>query len=266
MARRPTDVWDRGDAYETYVGRWSRLVAREFLQWLAVEPGRRWLDVGCGTGALTETILDVAAPAGVKAVDPSEGYLRHARHQVGDPRAAFDVGDALSLPAADETFDAVVSGLVLNFVPDAAGAVAEMARTTARGGVVGAYVWDYGAAMQFMRYFWDAAVALDPAAHDLDEGARFPLCKPEALRRLFMEGALIDVDVTAIDVPTPFGDFDDYWVPFLSGQGPAPGYAMALSEDARVALRERLRSNLPIGDDGTVSLTARAWAVCGRRA
>lgn len=262
----PTDVWASGDAYEPYVGRWSRRVAREFLAWLSVESGRHWLDVGCGTGALTETVLAVAAPVSVKGIDPSEGYLQRARHQVNDQRATFEVGNALSLPVRDGSLDAVVSGLVLNFVPDAAKAVREMTRVAAiDGGVVGAYVWDYAGDMQLMRYFWDAAVALDPAAQDLDEGVRFPLCRPEPLRTLFLGAGLDDVDARAIDVPTLFHNFDDYWMPFLGGQGPAPGYAMSLTEERRVGLRDRIRSALPIADDGSISLTARAWAARGRR-
>jgi SAM-dependent methyltransferase len=265
MVRPPTDVWASGDAYEPYVGRWSRRVAREFLEWLSVEPGRHWLDVGCGTGALTETVLTLAAPTSVKGVDPSESYVQHARHQVNDQRATFAVGDALSLPVTDGSFDAVVSGLVLNFVFDAPKAVSEMARVAADGGVVGAYVWDYAGDMQLMRYFWDTVVALDPAAQDLDEGVRFPLCKPEPLRTLFLGSGLADVDVKAIDVPTLFRDFDDYWMPFLGGQAPAPSYAMSLTEERRVGLRDRIRSALPIADDGSISLTARAWAVRGTR-
>lgn len=264
MTARPADVWATGGAYEPYVGRWSGPVAHEFLRWLGVEPGRRWLDVGCGTGALTEAIIALAEPESVRGVDPSEGYLHYARRRVDDPRAGFQVGHAQALPGPPGTFDAVVSGLVLNFVPDAARAVGEMARAAGAGGVVGAYVWDYARGMQLMRYFWDAAVELDPAAQDLDEGVRFPLCRPEPLRELFAEAGLADVDVRAIDVPTPFRDFDDYWTPFLGGQGPAPSYAMALTEDRRAALRERLRATLPTADDGSIDLTARAWAVRGR--
>lgn len=265
MVSRPTDVWASGEAYEPYVGRWSRRVAREFVQWLAVEPGQQWLDVGCGTGALTETVLALAAPATVTSVDPSEDYLRHARHQITDLRVTFEHGDALSLPFTNEEFKAVVSGLVVNFVPNPAEAVREMARVTAGGGVVGAYVWDYAGDMQLMRYFWDAAVALDSAARDMDEGVRFPLCKPEPLRTLFLGAGLVDVDATEIVVPTPFRDFDDYWTPFLGGQGPAPGYARSLTEERRVELRDRIRSVLPIANDGSISITARAWAVSGRR-
>jgi SAM-dependent methyltransferase len=177
----------------------------------------------------------------------------------------FQVGRAEALPFADGGFDAVVSGLVLNFVADAAPAVAEMARVTRRGGRVGAYVWDYAGEMQLMRRFWDAAVALDPAALELDEGRRFPLCRPEALTELFTAGDLTDVNTRALDVPTDFPDFDDYWSPFLGGQAPAPSYAMSLNEERRAALRDRLRATLPVEPDNSIHLVARAWAVQGTR-
>jgi SAM-dependent methyltransferase len=240
-------------------------VAREFLAWLSVAPGKQWLDVGCGTAALTQTILALGEPAAVTGIDPSAAYLQYAGSRVSDRRATFEVGDALSLPGGAGGFDAVVSGLVLNFVPDPNTAVREMARVARTGGVVGAYVWDYAGGMELMRAFWDAAVSLDPAALDLDEGVRFRLCKPEPLRALFVEAGLADVDVRAVDVATPFRDFDDYWTPFLGGQAPAPSYAMSLTEENRAALRDRIRSMLPIAGDGTINLSARAWAVRGRR-
>ncbi|HEY3229774.1 MAG TPA: class I SAM-dependent methyltransferase [Roseiflexaceae bacterium] len=259
------DVWADGAAYEPYVGRWSRLVAREFLDWLAVPSRSRWLDVGCGTGALCQTILAVAAPITVKGVDQSTGYVAFAREQVIDERARFDVADARALPFETATYDVVVSGLVLNFIPDQPKAVAEMARVTRPGGTVAAYVWDYAGEMQLMRHFWDAAVALNPAARDLDEGRRFPICRPGPLARFFRDAGLKAVETRAIDVPTDFRDFDDYWSPFLGGQAPAPGYAMALTRDQRAALRERIRAGLPIAADGSIHLIARAWAVRGTR-
>ena len=256
------DVWASGDAYEPYVGRWSRLVAREFLEWLAIPPGLHWLDVGCGTGALSEAVVERGAPASVLGVDPSSGYLAYARSRLGD-RVRLEVGDAQRLPVADHTFDAVVSGLVLNFVPDTHGALAEMRRVARFRGTVAVYVWDYGDRMELMRHFWDAAVALDPAATELDEGRRFPLCHPSRLRALFEAAGLQAVQARAIDVPTVFKDFDDYWTPFLGGQAPAPGYCMSLSEDRRAALRDLIRSRLPVDSDGTIRLIARAWAVRG---
>ena len=230
-----TDVWASGDAYEPYVGRWSRLVAAEFVDWLAVPAGRRWLDVGCGTGALTSTILSRCAPSEVLGVDPSAAYSNWAAAHVNDPRARFAVTDAAHLPTG--VADVVVSGLVLNFVSEPLAALASMG-AAAPGGIVAAYVWDYAGRMDLMRYFWDAAVALDPAAVGLDEGVRFPLCHPDRLHGLWSDASLTDVTVTAIDVPTVFTDFDDYWAPFLLGQGPAPGYAMSLDEpDARCVAR-----------------------------
>ena len=260
-----TDAWDSGDAYEPYVGRWSRLVARELLGWLAVPPGSCWLDVGCGTGALAETILALAAPSKVVGIDPSPAYVAFARDRLNDLRVRFDVGDAQALQEASATFDAVVAGLVLNFIPEPGRAVSEMARVARPGGIVAAYVWDYAEGMQMMRHFWDAAGALDPKAVELDEGRRFTMCKPAPLTNLFRTAGLKKVEVRAIDVPTVFSNFDDYWSPFLGGQAPAPGYAMSLSEERRAALRERIRGSLPTNSQGEHHLIARAWAVRGVR-
>ncbi|MGH3478719.1 MAG: class I SAM-dependent methyltransferase [Nocardioidaceae bacterium] len=257
------EAWEAGDAYEAYVGRWSRPVAVAFLQWLGLPAHLRWLDVGCGTGALTAAVLEEAEPAEVVGVDPSAGFLAAAGARVRDVRATFRAGDARSLPLPDGQFDAVVSGLALNFVPDPRRAVAEFARVARAGGMAAAYVWDYADGMAMMRYFWDAAAALDPAAVQLDEGHRFPLCRPEPLHALWADAGLDDVTVRAFDVPTTFSDFDDYWTPFLGGQGPAPGYVSSLSDEHRLALHDLLRARLPSGIDGSIRLTARAWAVRG---
>ncbi len=266
MSEVRSDVWAFGDAYEPYVGRWSRLVATQLLGWLAVPPGARWLDVGCGTGALSRTILDRAAPEAVTGLDASAGFVQHATARVADPRASFRVGDAQALPFDDGAFDAAVSGLVLNFVPAPPRMAAEMRRVIRRGGVVALYVWDYAGGMELMRHFWDAAGSLDPAALPLDEGRRFPICRPEPLAALFRDAGLAEVDVRALDVPTVFRDFDDYWTPFLGGQGPAPGYCSSLDDARRTTLRERIRARLPVQPDGRIPLTARAWAVRGRAA
>ncbi|HZC26449.1 MAG TPA: methyltransferase domain-containing protein [Actinopolymorphaceae bacterium] len=257
------EVWDVADAYEAYVGRWSRRVATSFVEWLDVPPGMRWLDVGCGTGALTTAVLAAAEPAEVVGVDRSEGFLACARAQVVDRRVSFRTGDATSLPLPDRRFDAVASGLALNFVPDYRRAVAELARVAVAGGVVAAYVWDYADGMAMMRHFWDAAAVLDPATADLNEALRFSLCRPEPLCQLWEGVGLDAVTVRAVEVPTVFADFDDYWTPFLGGQGPAPGFVMSLPDDRRTALRDLLRTRLPQDPDGSIPLTARAWAVRG---
>jgi SAM-dependent methyltransferase len=253
------DTWERGSPYEQYVGRWSRRVAPLFLSWLGVPAGRRWLDVGCGTGALCAAILDHCSPASVAGVEPSEGFLKSAKENLAG-RAALHQGSATAIPLGDGSVDATVCGLVLNFVPDPLAGLAEMARVTRKGGTIAAYVWDYAGKMELMRYFWDAAVELDASAAKLDEGPRFPLCRPEALAKLFADAGLEHVEVQPIDIPTRFTSFDDYWQPFLGGQGPAPAYALSLDEGARARLRERLRERLPAAADGSISLIARAWA------
>ncbi|HEY4189890.1 MAG TPA: methyltransferase domain-containing protein [Candidatus Limnocylindrales bacterium] len=260
------DAWHDRDAYEAYIGRWSRAVASPFVDWLAVAAGSRWVDVGCGSGALTETILDRADPAEVSAVDPSPAFVEAARRRVGDARARFAIGDAATLPLEAGSRDAVVSGLVLNFVPDLVAAMGEMRRVAEPGATVASYVWDYADGMGLIRTFWDAAVALHPGARPLDEAVRFPICAPGPLARAFEDAGLSAVETVAIEVATTFIDFDDYWTPFLRATGPAPAYVASLDDDSRRALRDRLRSSLPTDSDGSISLVARAWAVRGRNA
>lgn len=259
----PNDLWASGDSYEPYVGRWSRLVAREFLHWLAVPEERHWLEVGSGTGALSRTILETAKPGQLRGVDRSEDFVAFARSQIQDARVSFEVGNAQALPVNSDAFDAAVSGLVMNFVPQPDQMVAEMARAVHSGGIVALYVWDYAGRMQMLRHFWNAAAALDPAARDLDEGWRFSICNPNSLRYLFTHAGLSEVEIRAIDISADFKDFEDYWAPFLGGQGPAPGYVMSLDEKRRARLRDRIYNSLPFALDGTIPLVLRAWAVRG---
>jgi SAM-dependent methyltransferase len=259
-AGSPDGRWASGTGYEQYVGRWSRPVARRFVSWLAPAARIRWLEIGCGTGALTAAITADADPAGVVAIDPSPGFISSARARVLDPRVEFIQSDVATLPRGE--FDIVVSGLVFNFLPDTAAALTAM-RSSSPQGTVAAYVWDYADGMQMIRHFWDAAVALDPAASPLDEAVRFPICDPERLAGAWTGAGLRDVRTCALEVPTSFADFDDLWSPFLAGQGPAPGYVASLEESHRRELRERLRNTLPHAPDGSVPLVARAWAVRG---
>ena len=257
------DVFDRASAYEPYVGRWSRLLAPRFVGWLGAPGGKPWLDVGCGTGALTEAILAAARPALVCGVDPSADYVEHARAKVRDHRASFAVGDATALHFPDAAFFVAAAALVLNFVPDAGLAVAEMRRVVEPEGTVAAYVWDYAEGMTMMRIFWDAAVELDRTAASLDEGARFSICRPARLKACFESAGLAHVEVRELNVEMHFRDFDDFWHPFLGGQAPAPAYVASLDDDRRVAVRELIRSRLPIAAGGSIDMTSRAWAVRG---
>jgi SAM-dependent methyltransferase len=244
------------------MGRWSRLIAPRFLAWLGPADGLDWLEVGCGTGALSAAILAQGEPRSLVAVDPSEGFLATARAQLPDGRVEFRVGDAQALPLPDASRDVVVSALVLNFVPDRQKALAEMQRVARAGGTIGFYVWDYpGGGMGLMRAFWDAAAALDPAARDLTEDKRFPFCTPDGLTAAATAAGLGAAEMTSIEVPTVFRDFDDFWRPFTLGAGPAPGYCMSLAPEARERLKEKLQASLPTSADGSIALTARAWAV-----
>jgi SAM-dependent methyltransferase len=260
--RTVVENWSRGDPYERYMGRWSRRVAPRFLAWLAVPAGLRWLDVGCGTGALSQAILEAAAPSSLVAVDASAGFLEQARANLAG-RAVLHHAAVGALPLGARAVDVCASGLLMNFVPDPVAALRDMARVTAPGGVLAAYVWDYAGQMDMLRIFWEVATDLDPAATALDETRRFSLCRPEALHDAFVGAGLDGVAVTTLEIETPFADFDDYWAPFLGGQGPAPSYAMSLEEPARLSLRGHLRKRIVSHHDGSIVLAARALAVRG---
>ena len=257
------DVFEGADAYERVIGRWSRVLAPSFVRWLAAPLQGQWLDVGCGTGSLSEAIVAEAFPKSVVGIDPSSAFIAHAATALRDPRVSFRVGNAMGLEFANASFDVAASLLVLNFVPDPNAATAEMRRVVKGGGRVGACVWDYGGEMRMLRTFWDAAAELDPAAAQLDEGHRFPIARPDALRACYLGAGLQQVEVLPLSVDMAFADFDAYWQPFLGGQGPAGAYAMSLAQDERDALAGRIRSKLTPEADGSIRMMSRAWAVKG---
>jgi SAM-dependent methyltransferase len=264
VATATEDPWQGSEAYERFMGRWSAAICHPFVERLAAPPGLRWADLGCGTGALTRAVLALAEPTEVTGIEPSPAFRAFARRAIDDPRAHVVAGDAATLPLARDGVDVLVSAFVLNFVPDPEIALRAASNVVAPGGTVAMMVWDYRDGMAFLRRFWDAAVERDPAAADLDEGRRFPLCRPEPLRALFSAAGLDSVTVEAIEITTRFADFDDYWQPFLGGTGPAPGYLASRSDDQREALRSLLERRLTPEPDGTIPLTARAWAAVGR--
>jgi SAM-dependent methyltransferase len=264
MAQSIGSLWGSGDAYEKYMGRWSRRVAIHFLDWLSVPSGADWTDIGCGTGALSSTILARCNPSSVVGIEPFEAFVEIARSQVSSSRFQCRQGNGEALPLKDARFSAAVSGLVLNFVADKRKTVAEMRRVVRRGGSVALYVWDYAGHMQVMRHFFDTARELDPGAREFDDGVNAPICRPGPLSALFKEAGLADIEVQSLDIPAAFENFDDYWAPFIGGTGSAPRYCASLAPDLQARLREKLRSRLPTGPDGEILLAVRAWAIKSR--
>jgi SAM-dependent methyltransferase len=254
-------MFSESDAYEQFMGRWSRKLATAFAGFAEVRPGDAVLDAGSGTGALAAAVL-TAGSARVVGIDPSGAYLQAARARIDDPRATFEEADVQRLPFPDATFDRALSMLVLNFVPDRARAVAELMRVTRPAGTVAAAVWDYGEGMEMLRAFWDEAVALEPSSDARDE-RHMPLSRSGELAALWQDQRLTDVRETALVVPLVFASFDDFWSPFLGGQGPAGALVASLADDRRDALRHRLSTGLVTARDGSLRLLARAWAVKG---
>ena len=257
------DAWSAGQSYEHYMGRWSRKVAAAFLDWLEPDADADWIEIGCGSGALTEAVLTACAPRSILATDQSPDFLAHTESTIDDPRARFAVADAGALPAEDGSMDVVTSALVLNFVPDRVAALRDMQRVLRPGGTISYYVWDYpGGGMGFIDAFWNAAARVDPAAADLNESRRFPFCTPDGLSQLCRDAGIASPRIDPVEIMTEFPDFDAFWHPFTLGAGPAPGYCRNLSEDRRAALKQALSDSL--GGDGPVRLPARAWAVKAR--
>ncbi len=238
-------------------------MAPVFVDWLGV-PGRgRWLDVGCGTGALIQAILDGGSPSEVVGVDPSSSYIAFAREQIHDPRVRFEVGTAQSLPVASNQYDAVVSGLVIQHLPalERRNAIQESLRAARTGGLVGGYVWDYQDGMEIRRRFWEAASAVHPIESDIDERTRYPICEPELLEQLFLRAGLNAVEVAPLEITARFARFDDYWQPFLGGYGVASMYLLGLEASEQQEIRERLADQIPRQSDGSIELLVRAWGV-----
>ena len=256
-------MFSAADAYERFMGRWSRALAPLLVEFATIGKGDAVLDVGSGTGALTAAVVAVAPSSHITGIDPAEPYVAFAQARHPGNLVKFEVGDAQRLRFPDSSFDRTLSLLVLNFIPDPAKALDEMVRVTRPGGTVAAAVWDYGHGMEMLRVFWDETIALDPAAAARDE-RHMPFCRKGELATLWREHRLRDVSEKALTIRTRFSAFDDYWAPFLDKQGPAGGYVAALSASQREQLRRRLRRRLlGEGPDRPIVLSARAWAVRG---
>lgn len=261
---RPPNMFGDAEAYERFMGRWSRLVAPRLVDFTNLPERGRMLDVGSGTGSLAFAITERKRRARVLGIDPSQEYVAYATSRNPFPdRASFEVGDAQQVHFPDASFDAALSLLVFNFIPDPKKALLELRRVTKPGGTLSAAVWDYGAGMRMLRTFWDAAVHIDPGAEKLDE-KRMPLCRAGEMSALWRQGGLENVREQSIDIRMRFESFADYWDPFLLGQGPAGAYVRRLDRDKLQALRNevKLRLSLPAANTPFV-LPARVWSVRG---
>ena len=253
------DNWNDGDPYEYFMGRWSSKMAIEFFSWLNPAANQTWLDLGCGTGALSKVIKSKYHPNHIICMDPSEDFLKIAKKELGN--AQILVGTAGDIQLSDNSVDITVLGLVLNFIPDLESALIEIKRVIKSGGLVAAYVWDYSGKMEMLRYFWNAAIIENPDAVKLDEGVRFPICNEDELKTAFSQAGFENISIAEIDIETHFQNFEDYWNPFLGGQGPAPTYLKTLSKDQFEKLKASVYESLPIDADGSIRLIGRALSV-----
>jgi SAM-dependent methyltransferase len=249
------------EAYDRFVGRYGRGLARALIAAADVRPGRRALDVGCGPGALTTELAALLGADHVAAVEPSAPFADACRQRL--PGVHVEVASAEVLPFDDDAFDHALAQLVVNFMTDPAAGVGEMHRVTRPGGTVAAAVWDYAGEMALLRHFWDAAVALDRAASERDEGRSMPFCTPDELRDLWSTTDLSAVEVSPVVVVASYDDYEDLWSPLEVGVGPAGAYAASLPPEHRASLKQELRRRLGVGDD-PFELKARAWVVTGR--
>jgi SAM-dependent methyltransferase len=249
------------DAYDRHVGRYSGQLAAALIAHAGVEPGMRALDVGCGPGALTEALARQLGTASVRAADPSEPFAAACRARLPGVDVVVAAGE--ELPFAGGAFDAVLSQLVVNFMPDAEAGVREMARVTRPGGIVAACVWDYAGEMTLLRGFWDAAREVDPErAAAADEGTVMRWCAEGELAELWRLAGLRDVSAGPLVVRASYTGFEDLWAPLETGVAPSGAFCTALDDERRAALHDAYRRRLGVGD-GPFELTARAWAVVG---
>jgi len=263
MTEAEAKMFAASAGYERFMGRWSRLLAPGYIAFADVKNGDRVLDVGTGTGSVAAAVEGSMPESEIVGIDPSQGFIAYAQKNAKSARAHFEVGDAQALKFKDASFAHTMSLLVMNFIPDHNKAIAEMRRVTRAQGIVSACVWDYDAGMQMLRFFWDEAVALDPAIEPRDE-RHMKLSRQGQLGDLWRKAGLINVKEAPLVIDQAYSSFNDYWESFTTGAGPGGAYVVSLPEDRRRQLEARMRKRLlEDRQDGPFTLTARAWCVRG---
>ena len=260
---KTNERWDNTAGYEMYVGRWSSLISKDFVNWLNPKPGMKWLEIGCGTGALTKVIAENCSPSYLLAIDKSDSYLRNARKNINTNNVSFLNTDLNSHLLLNEEFDNITSGLLLNFVPQIDDLLLNLMSHLTSGGQTSSFVWDYGGHYQPMRHFWDSAKEVVEGAEKFDAGTKFSICKKEKLIQLFKTLGLMDVEFTNIESIATFKDFDDYWIPIVAAQGSVAEFISTLSAIQKKDLENIIRHRLPIALNGEIKLIINALAVKG---
>lgn len=257
--------WSSGENYDNYMGRWSSLVAYQFVPWVNAEKDLDWLDLGCGTGQLSEAIFEIAKPNKVVGIDQSAGFLQLAQEKLKAFKFRCEHGNATQLAQPNSTFDVAVSGLCINFLSNSEKGIQEMYRVVKPGGKVGIYVWDYSGKMEFVRLFWDAVQEVDKGSKRFDEGKNASICRPHELESIFLRIGLESIDVAEINIDMRFSSFDNYWLPFFYGQGMLGKYLLSQSQNNQIRLKHSLESRIHKKDDGSFNLKARAWCIMGKK-
>lgn len=248
------------DSYDRFMGRYSTSLAGELIAFTGVEPGMRVLDVGCGPGALSAALVELTGAGNVVGAEPSEPFAEACRTRLGIEVA---VTGAEELPFPDDSFDAALSQLVVNFMKDAHAGVRQMARVTRPGGIVAACLWDYGGEMTMLRAFWESALEVEPERGRAADESTMPFRREGEIAELWRAAGLEDVRDGAIYARASYENFDELWAAFMLGVGPAGAFVSSLDPERQAALREALQARLSVGDE-PFELSARAWAVSGR--
>jgi len=260
------DLWIDGVLYENYTGRLSRRIADKFIGWLEIKQARftNGVDMGCGTGALSEALLTNSVCDSLISLDRSPAYMSFAKQRISSSVVEFVTGDVQNTSLPTGTYALVVSGLVLNFVDSPEKMLREMRRLGRSGGVLGLYIWDFADGMEPIRKFWDAAHKCEaPHVREFDAGIRFPICQRDNLLQSITDAGWREPEVVPIEIDARFASFDEYWAPFLSGQGTGPAFAVSLTDDMREKVRKTLMPLVTDSPDKPFTLRARAWAAKG---